>query len=516
MTPTESRHSRPEGKSAVSARAALLGHDIRNAVSDIIGGLALADLEPLDDASKQQLQRARSAGEQLARLSDEVLALVTGEAGPGDAQPRDLNFVSFLKDVEARWAAHAHSHGLGFILDLAADLPPMIGTKQNALERILANLIGNSMKHTKAGNVTLSVGIGARETLHLTVRDDGPGFSEAAQSLLFERGGRPPESETPGTGMGLHIVHDLVHQINGRMEVRNRPEGGAEVGILLPRAAWAPGVSVPGRADKLPDLSGWTVLVAEDNATNQLLIRQMLDTLGAQCLIAADGREALELLNSNEFDLALIDIEMPRLSGLDLIRTLRSREEFGFAADTLPVLAITAYVLSANRDEIYEAGADGILAKPIMSLEAFGEAISAILDKSIGSIGAVRPIEKPNTPAVSAVHLDRLLALAGDKDAQELLDRLRQDIGNVRAGVHEGLQRTDFALLRGRTHVLISLAGAIGSAELQRVAETLNDAAHQKDLMLIQPLAPRVLKLIDDVLLMLDTEYSDRFNAGVA
>ncbi|MHC0054552.1 ATP-binding response regulator [Actibacterium sp. D379-3] len=496
-------------------RAALLGHDIRNAVSDILGGLSLADLSPLDVESRQQLQRVRSAGEQLARLSDEVLALITGEAGPGAALAQNLNLRSFLDDMQARWSAHAHEKGLEFALELGADLPPVIGTQQGPLERILANLIGNAMKHTDMGEVTLAVGMRARETLSLTVRDTGPGFSDDALARLFEAGGRPPASGTPGSGLGLHIVHELADQIGGRVEVGNHTLGGARVSVLLPRPAWAPGLGdLADAGAPLPDLTGKSVLVAEDNRTNQLLIRQMLDTLGAECRIAPDGQDALSLLAREHFNLALVDIEMPRLSGLDLIRSLRAREaDTDSPADTLPVLAITAYVLSANREEIYEAGADGILAKPIMSLESFGQAIAAVLAKH----ATAAPPDLPpaaRMPALNGLHLDRLLALAGDANGRELLDRLRQDFLSVQSGVQGGLNLPDFALLRARTHVLISLAGAIGSDHLQCMAETLNTAAHNKDNTLTRIVGPKVVQQIGRVLARLDDEYAGRFGKG--
>lgn len=504
-----------ENDTEIGRRAALLGHDIRNAVADILGGLALADLDPLDPASRQQLQRVRSAGEQLARLSDEVLALVTGDQGTTIADSgQTLRLIPFLEDIEARWAAHAREKNLRFALELGNDLPAAIGTDRGALERILANLIGNAMKHTVEGEVTLSVGMRPQEALSLTVRDTGPGFSDDALARLFEAGGRPPESATPGTGLGLHIVHDLGGQINGHMQVGNRSLGGAEVAVLLPRAAWAPGVSAHAQDSALPDLSGKCVLVAEDNPTNQLLIRQMLETLGADTRLAADGREALALLDNGHFYLALIDIEMPRLSGLDLIRSLR-RSEAHEKAPPLPVLAITAYVLSANRDEIYEAGADGILAKPIISLESFGEAIAAVLRDG----PAYRPAENPTqddsaaTP-LNTLRLDRLLALAG-VEGPELLNRLREDFDTVQRGIRDGLSAPDFALLRARTHVLISLAGAVGSDELQGMAETMSAAAQSQDHAAARALGPRVVKRIDTVLTHLDAELNSRYIQGV-
>ncbi|NHX28000.1 response regulator, partial [Escherichia coli] len=185
--------------------------------------------------------------------------------------------------------------------------------------------------------------------------------------------------------------------------------------------------------------------------------------------ITSDGLEAVQALEQGRYHMALVDIEMPQLSGLDVIRALREREDLDQGVTALPVLAITAYVLSANREEIYDAGADGILAKPIMSLESFGHAISAVLAKrnSNGLQHAPLPAQQA---VLNDLHLDRLLALAGDANGPELLERLTQDFETVQTGIQDGLRRPDYALLRARTHVLISLAGAVGADNLQAMA----------------------------------------------
>jgi len=201
-----------------------------------------------------------------------------------------------------------------------------------------------------------------------------------------------------------------------------------------------------------------------------------------------------------------------RLSGLDLIRTLRAEERD--PDQPLPVLAITAYVLSANREEIYEAGADGILAKPIMSLESFGEAIGTVLQMQTRARHA--PATATDAPPLDSLHLERLLALAGDANGRELLERLRQDFRTVQSGIQNALSAPDFALLRARTHVLISLSGAVGAEDLQTLAEALNAAAHGKERMIARTLGPRVIRRIDTLLCRLDGEYDRRFTDSLS
>lgn len=499
----------PEQEDAARQRAVLLGHDIRNTVSDITAGLQLADLSGLSAESLEQLERVRSASEQLARLSDEMLALVIGETGIDAGAHSVLALDETLHRIEARWSAQAHEKGLKFTLLPDVDLPKQIGGDTGAIERILSNLLGNAIKYTDTGEVQLQIALRARETLAWTIRDTGPGFSDGSLEKLFDLHARTPENDKPGTGLGLRIVHDLAKRIGATMEVGNHPDGGAEVTVLMPRATWAPGVALPSATKGLPDLTGQTVLVAEDNATNRLLICQMLETLGATHQTAADGQAALAMLQDNTVDLALIDIEMPRLSGLDLIRALRQSD--CERARALPVLAVTAYVLSGNRAEIYDAGADGILAKPILSLESFGAAIATVQARR-GVETAARPdAPQPEASELDAVRLERLLALSGAERGEELLRRLHSDFTTVRDGIENGIRDQDLALIRGQTHVLISLAGAVGATILQQQAEQMNMAAHQRDHAQLQSLAPDLLRRLQSLIACIARERGLRF-----
>ncbi|PTW49533.1 histidine kinase/DNA gyrase B/HSP90-like ATPase [Rhodovulum kholense] len=491
-------------------RAAMLGHDMRAAISDILGGLSLADLGPLDADSRLQLKRVQSAAEQLARLTDETVALMSGDEVDRAEVPVHTQLRPFLDRIASRWRAHADEHGLSFALDADGDLPGIVGTDPAALERILANVIGNAMKYSPTGTVRLRVHMGPQESLCLRVRDTGPGFSEAALARLFEFAGRPVESSRPGTGLGLHIVRDLARRVRGQLQVVNLAEGGAEVSVILPRSAWAPGVHAPGDLHDLPDLSRCDVLLAEDNPTNQLLMRQMLETLGARCTLVKDGQAAAELLAARRFDIALIDIEMPRLSGIDVIRRLRTSEGDGPGT---AVLAVTAFVLSANRDQIYAAGADGILAKPILSLDSFGEAILRVLRKR--PCGCML-VPSHDAAPFDALHLDRLLALAGPEDGRELLTRMRDDLETVRAGLTEALAQGDRAKLRSQTHVLISLAGAVGNGALQALAENLNSAARLPDEAEIARLCPSTIASIGDLCTALRAEFDSRYSKAGA
>lgn len=464
----------PDKAAVDPARMALLGHDLRAAVSDVIGGLRLIDQSQLDGHTRLQLERVRTAGELLARLMEETLAAMLGEEDPASAHPGNLQLARFLYDVEMRWSARAHEKGLGFRVTRAPEVPRVIALDRIALERILSNILSNAVKYTDSGSVSLDVAMTEGGALTITVEDEGPGFSAAALARLFEYEGRPLGNAKPGLGLGMHITKDLTGRLGGSILVENRAEGGARVRLELPAAAWD---RLAGQepSGSLPDLGRLKILVAEDNPTSQAIISQMLTRMDAEHAIAEDGDEALHWLEREAFDLALIDIEMPRMSGIEVIRTLRSMT---LANRRMPVIAVTAYVLRANRDAIYAAGADAILPKPLPGIEVFGKAIADVLHGA----GTLRSEETPPAPEeMNRDTFERLMSIAGPAAARELLDRLDDDLRRTETELAAGLAAEDRGAIRAATHVLIALAGAVGAERLQALAQTLNAMAHQSE-----------------------------------
>jgi CheY-like chemotaxis protein len=255
-------------------------------------------------------------------------------------------------------------------------------------------------------------------------------------------------------------------------------------------------------------LAGLRILLAEDNPTNQMVATQMLESLDADVTVADDGAAALEILKARDFDVALIDIEMPRISGVELIRVLRAE---GGRFDELPMIALTAYVMREHRAAIDNAGADGIIAKPILSIEQFGNEIRAILDKARGGTAADAPAaERSDVRSDGALAtmdeevFDLLCSSFDDAKRAELIGKISQDI-SAACGQIEGAQTSsDVETIRAATHILMSVSGTIGATRLQSLAQCLNSAGHAADSREIDRIAPdlvaeaaRVLEFID-------------------
>jgi len=220
-------------------------------------------------------------------------------------------------------------------------------------------------------------------------------------------------------------------------------------------------------------LRGKRILLAEDNVTNQMVATQMLDALGARVDVANDGAEALEMLAQRKYDIYLIDIEMPRVSGLDVIRHIREAPP---PLCESPVIAVTAYALREHREKIAEAGADGLIPKPLIGIEQFGRDILNFTERARRR--ASPAAEAADAPAVlddapldaSPVAMPVFTALAeaiGPEAMAELLLKIDGDLEKAGADVAAA------AAVGAGTHVLVSVAGAVGAQNLQRLSQRL-------------------------------------------
>ncbi|WP_299817174.1 ATP-binding protein [uncultured Jannaschia sp.] len=446
----------------------LLAHDIRSAVSDVIGGLRLMNRETLPEAALVQHERVQAASELLARLVEELLG-GTPRVARGHVGNLDLH--RFLTDEFRRWHGATHGSGTWVTLELAPNLPRVVRLDLLSLRRVLANLMGNALRHAEGGQIRLAADLTDGDHLRICVSDDGPGIPADLMPRIFEPATRGSRSAA-GTGMGLHIAAAQVSDMGGEIKAANRETGGAQLTVRFPREVWKrPGQSIAG----LPDLRGVRVLVADDSGTNRTLVNAMLTRMGAECELAVDGIEALNWLARERFDLAIVDIEMPALGGLEVLRSERLRQARGIAPP-MSMVAMTAYVLGDNGEAILEAGADGILAKPLDGIESFGRAIRHYLD--------IRPDASDWTPdrapALSAITLAELMQAAGPDHQDQLLARLREDLARVEIDLEQALEGDDALEVEAQTHILLSLSTAVGALPTEAATRRLNEIARAR------------------------------------
>jgi two-component system, OmpR family, aerobic respiration control sensor histidine kinase ArcB len=450
----------------------LMAHDIRSALNGVVGGVALLDRTGVDVGLHVHMDRVNAAAEALALLLEKAVGEATAPAVAVDEGP--VRLADFLGFVGRRWSGEAEARGMRLRVEAEPGLPEMIRVDWLDLCRILGNLMANAVKYGTGGTILVAARHDPGAGLSLSVADEGPGLGGRDPETLFACGARNAPGGQPGAGLGLYIARDLAERIGGRLVLSERQEGGAVAVLHLPEDRCVrDGEAIGSEATPLLDLTGRRILLAEDNPTNQMVASQMLDAMRAEVVVASDGIEALARFEEGRFDLLVIDIEMPRMSGLDVIRSIRARTDH--RART-PIIALTAYALKEHRLRIAEAGADGLISKPIMSTDAFGEAISQHLRDPAG---AGEPVDPETLPAIDATVYGSLAGTIGADLMAELLDRIVADLDASRIALEGARDPLCPTTIRTHSHVLISVAGAFGAARLRCRASRLNAAAHE-------------------------------------
>ncbi|MDO8295747.1 MAG: PAS domain-containing protein [Caulobacter sp.] len=352
-------------EAAAEAKASFLAnmsHEIRTPMNGVLGVLHLLKGETISDDGRRLLDEALSCGQMLSTLLDDVIDFERIEAGRLDLNDEPVDAGELARSVFRLLEPQARGKGLTLDLEGAQGLG-WVRSDPVRLRQCLFNLMGNAVKFTIAGGVTLRCARPAPGRLAFEVRDTGIGVPLEAQDRLFERFHQADASTTRrfgGSGLGLTITRRLAEMMGGEVSFESMPGVGSvfRLEIAAPDAlATAPLADLAGAP--LEDLR---VLVVEDNATNRMIAVKMLESLGASAQTAVDGASGVEAASTGVFDLILMDIQMPGMDGLEACRRIRAQA--GPSAAT-PIIALTANVLSHQRDTYLAAGMDGVVGKPI-------------------------------------------------------------------------------------------------------------------------------------------------------
>jgi PAS domain S-box-containing protein len=359
----EAQRAAEDAGEAKAAFLANMSHEIRTPMNGVLGVLQILKAEPLTPEGRTLLDEALSCGRMLAELLNDVIDFSKIEAGRLELAYEPLHPKSVIEGVIHLLRPQADGKGLS----LVGQCDPAVGWVRSdpvRLRQALFNLIGNAVKFTEAGGVTVRCMPGAAGRLRFEVEDTGIGIPAASQARVFERFDQGDASTTRrfgGSGLGLSITRRLAELMGGEVGFSSTVGAGSTfwIEILAPPA----GEVQPATAQPLHDvLYGLRVLVVEDNATNRIIATKLLEQLGASVETAADGYLGLEAAAQGGFDLILMDVQMPGMDGLETTRRLRA---LGPPVSQTPIVALTANVLSHQRQAYLEAGMDGVVGKPI-------------------------------------------------------------------------------------------------------------------------------------------------------
>ncbi|MBL8615082.1 MAG: PAS domain S-box protein [Deltaproteobacteria bacterium] len=350
---------------------ATMSHEIRTPLNGVLGMMGLLIDSPLSPAQRRWAETSRSSGELLLQLINDILDFSKGEAGQHTLELSDVELEPLLAGLIEMLRPAALKKGLNLRLVVDPGLPRWLRLDAGRLRQLLVNLLGNAVKFTAEGGVRLSAQVD-QGRLRLEVQDTGIGVAAERHTAIFSPFVQADSSTTRrygGTGLGLSISRQLVEAMGGQIHLQSALGTGATFSVLLPlEVAGGPAAAVGPAPSPGGPLPRGRVLVVEDNVVNQQVASFLLMRFEQAVDVVSDGVEALEALARINYDLVLMDCQMPHLDGFEATRRLRAGGE-GALNPAVPVVAMTANALPGDVERCKAAGMDDYLSKPVQPAE---------------------------------------------------------------------------------------------------------------------------------------------------
>jgi signal transduction histidine kinase len=361
-----------------------MSHEIRTPLNGVLAMAQIMAMGKLDETQRQRLDVIRQSGEALLTVLNDVLDISKIEAGRLELEAGEFDTAEMAQQIRSVHEPIAAKKGLELVIEVRDGALGVRSGDPLRVQQILNNLVSNAVKFTPKGRVAIVFdgdGKAGAAGLKITVSDTGIGVAPGKLPLLFQKFSQVDSSNTRqfgGTGLGLAICRELALLMGGSVSAESVEGQGSSfhVALPLPRVS-APGAGEAAAGTQAGDISSLKILAAEDNATNQLVLKTVLSTFGLEVDVVADGRQAVEAWSKGEYDLILMDIQMPVMDGLSATRAIRAAEAEDGRART-PIIAISANAMLHQVKEYLAAGMDLHVAKPIQ-LAKLQEALETVL-----------------------------------------------------------------------------------------------------------------------------------------
>ncbi|PEQ10497.1 hypothetical protein B2G71_21975 [Novosphingobium sp. PC22D] len=479
-----------EANRSKSQFLAMMSHDIRTPMNGVLGMLATLSATELAPEQRRQLDLARQAGYQLNVLLNDILEIVRAESGKLELLPEPVNLAQTLDGIVDFWQMANTNPEIAIKVSFGGDLPKRISVDPTRFRQLIDNLLSNALKYTPEGQVTVR----ARSTgaaLRIEVEDTGPGIPADKQADLFTDFSRLKSmtlDHTQSAGLGLAICRRLVNAMGGSIGIESEPGEGScfwfELPLIEVVESGKPVRNKQYQRLKTADGRAPRLLVAEDVETNQLVIAGMLDLIGCDYHIVADGAAAVEAVKDDVFDLVLMDVRMPVMDGREATRVIRALPG---AKAQIPIIGVTAHAQQAEQAQLVEAGMDSCVTKPIQ-LEVLSSRMAEVLDRS----------EQVPLPQNDLIDVDAIMALfeaLPEARRHQVMLSSTKDLSRLLADLKSAEQAGHTDNRARAVHSLKGVAGNIGAhrlanlladktqvdvAEVERVvADTVNDIRHR-------------------------------------
>jgi len=351
-----------------------MSHEIRTPMNGVIGTLQLLEDTSLSPEQKEFVDTAHKSADALLAILNDILDLSKIEAGKLSFENIAFDLSQIINDIVVLYSLKAEQQGVFMSQEFDSALPGALMGDPTRIRQIIVNLVSNALKFTDKGEVKIGVDVISSKANHVdlkvSVSDTGIGIPQGAQQTLFNAFTQADGSTTRkygGTGLGLAIVSQLVEMMDGELGVDSVEGEGATFWFTATFQCTDTVVDVVTESIVSNEVTvlNAKILLVEDNPINQMVAQKMLEKLGLKAEQANNGVEALKLLGEQAYDLVLMDCQMPEMDGFDATREIRKLEIKSINQNVLPIVAMTANVMSGDRERCLEVGMDDYIGKPV-------------------------------------------------------------------------------------------------------------------------------------------------------
>lgn len=370
---TQLRLAKESAEAAGNAQSrflATMSHEIRTPMNGVVGFTQMLKDTPLDARQREYLDLIDHCSRSLLVIINDVLDYSKIAADQLEIEQVPCNVHELARQSCRLLLPLAEKKGISLTINIAGEVPETVISDPVRIDQILSNLLGNALKFTKTGGVTLNVSAPACDVIAFKVIDTGIGIALEHQSRIFTPFSQADASTTRrfgGTGLGLSITRRLCELMNGTLTFTSRPDEGSTFTAIIRVRTISSSPEQPADPAASPPTANtpFRLLVCEDNPVNQVVIRALLLRLGHDPVFVDNGEKGIEHLARERFDAVLMDIEMPVMDGYEAVRRIRAAEQAAGEHSHTYIIALTAHALKGERERCLAVGMDDFLTKPL-------------------------------------------------------------------------------------------------------------------------------------------------------